>query len=582
MADHSPKSGPSRLRIARDSMSLRQQIAFLAAGLCILAVAAAALGASLIARNEAFEEARRDLTLIAGTMAQRLDQTMFDRYREVRNVAELDFLRPVWTRDRAVVRKTLEQLQSSLDHYAWIGFASVDGTVVASTKGMLEGASVAERPWFINGLKGPTAEDVHLAKLLDHLLRTSPDEAPFRFVDVAMPVHDEAGKLVGVLGAHMSWSWADETRREVLHNNLATDGLAVFVLSRDNTVIVGQDAKTREDGEVFDTSPAGEMTAIVDTTGFADYKGLGWKVAARQPLKVVYARANGLVINIVLIGLAVALLSAVFAWIASRKISGPLIDLVTVMDTIGRDEEAVTVPRQHGFLEVSQLSASIRSLLRRLGSVEEAEKTAQSKLEVLRDEYSKQIRSSEERNRQLGADIRNLRTLADMDPLSGLLNRRAFKPFAEDSFAMFVRHERPFSILMIDADNFKTVNDRYGHRAGDEVIRAIGEIIAEEIRTTDKAARFGGEEFILLLKENDANGAWTLAERIRLKIASNVVESEAQRITVTVSIGLAQAGTSDRDVEDIIARADKALYTAKSSGRNRVCIDGEMRRSHSA
>jgi len=582
MADRSPKNWPFLFRVARDSMSLRQQIAFLAGGLCILAVAAAAFGASLIARNEAFEESRRDLTLIARTMAQRLDQTMFDRYREVRNVAELDFLRPVWTRDPAVIRTTLDQLQSSLDHYAWIGFASPDGTVVAATQGMLEGASVAQRPWFINGLKGPTAEDVHLAKLLDNLLRTSPDEEPFRFVDVAMPVRDEQGALVGVLGAHMSWTWAEETRREVLQNNLAAEGLEVFVLARDDTILVGQLAASGKDGEKLDTGRSDKMVAVVETSGLADYRGLGWKVAARQPLRVVYARANELVINIVLIGLAVALLAAICAWIAARTVSGPLLDLVQIMDRIGREEETVTVPRQHGSREVSQLSASMRSLLRRLVNVEEAEKHAQNKLEILRDTYTKQIQSSEERNRQLGADIRNLRTLADTDPLSGLLNRRAFKPFAEDSYAMFARHGRPFSILMIDADKFKSVNDRYGHRAGDDVIREIGKIIKEEIRTTDKAARFGGEEFILLLKENDAKGAWVLAERIRLKIAANVVNSDGHRITVTVSVGVTEVSEADRDVEDIISRADKALYAAKSSGRNRVCMEGQALRSQSA
>ncbi len=172
----------------RDGTSLRQQIALLAASLCILSIAVAAFGAALIARGEAIRENRWDLTLIARSMAQRLDQTMFDRYREVRNVADMELLKPVWTRNPDIIRETLDQLQRSLPQYAWIGFASVDGTVVAATKGMLEGASVAERPWFVSGLKGPAVEDVHLAKLLDHLLRTSPDEAPFRFVDVAMPV----------------------------------------------------------------------------------------------------------------------------------------------------------------------------------------------------------------------------------------------------------------------------------------------------------------------------------------------------------------------------------------------------------
>jgi len=563
-------------------MSLRQQIALLAAGLCILAVTAAAAGASLIARNEAFVEARRDLTLIASTMAQRLDQTMFDRYREVRNVAEMEFLRPVWTRDPAVIRKSLEQLQDSLDHYAWIGFADPDGTVVAATRGMLEGVSVAQRPWFIHGLVGPTAEDVHLAKLLDHLLRKSPDEVPFRFVDVAMPVRDDRGNLVGVLGAHMSWSWAEETQREVLQNNLAPEGLEVFVLARDDTVLVDQLADAGKDGQTFDAGNPEYMVSLVGTSGLADYKGLGWKVAARQPFEVVFARANELVLNIVLIGLAVALPGALFAWVAARTISGPMLDLAKVMDRIGRDEDAVTVPRQHGSREVSQLSASMRSLLRRLGSVEAAEKIAQNKLEALRDVYSKQIRSSEERNRQLGADIRNLRTLADTDSLSGLLNRRAFKPFAEDSFAMFARHGRPFGILMIDADHFKAVNDRYGHGAGDDVIRDIGKIIADEVRTTDKAARFGGEEFIVLLKENDAQGAWVLAERIRMKIGAHVVTSDLHRISVSVSIGLAQATPADRDVEDTISRADRALYLAKSSGRNRVCLDAPNQRSQPA
>lgn len=569
----------------RDGTSLRQQIALLAASLCILSIAVAAFGAALIARGEAIRENRWDLTLIARSMAQRLDQTMFDRFREVRNVADMELLKPVWTRNPDSIRETLDQLQSSLPQYAWIGFASVDGTVVAATRGMLEGASVAERPWFVSGLKGPTAEDVHLAKLLDHLLRTSPDEAPFRFVDVAMPVTDESGKLAGVLGAHMSWNWAEETRRNVLDNNLGKEGLDLFVLARDGTVLVGEDATGRtiaQEDAAFDPANPDMMVEVVETAGLGDYPGLGWKVAVQQPISVVSARVADLVRNIFLIGLAVACLSALLAWLVSRTISQPLLGLVSALDRIGRDEKETTVPRLHGFRELSQVSASVRSLLRRLGSVEESAKSARDMLEELKDEYSRNMRSSEERNRQLGADIRSLRTLAEHDPLSGLLNRRAFQPFAEDAFATFRRHDRPFSVLMIDADHFKTVNDRFGHRAGDDVIRAIGETIVEEIRSTDKAARFGGEEFVLLLRENDANGAWVLAERIRLRIAGLSVEAGQGSVSVTVSIGLAEATVEDRDVEDTIARADQALYAAKSSGRNRVCVDYPLGRSQSA
>ena len=135
---------------------------------------------------------------------------------------------------------------------------------------------------------------------------------------------------------------------------------------------------------------------------------------------------------------------------------------------------------------------------------------------------------------------------------------------------------------MIDADHFKAVNDTYGHQIGDDVIRTIGRIITEEVRTTDKAARFGGEEFVLLLRENDANGAWVLAERIRLRIASEAFQSDQGTFNITVSIGLAEVTVSDRDVEDTIARADHALYSAKSAGRNRVAVDMPGSQSKSA
>ncbi|MHA7776184.1 sensor domain-containing diguanylate cyclase [Roseibium sp. M-1] len=569
----------------RDGTSLRQQIACLAAGLCILSVTIAAVGASYITRNETIRESRADLTLIARTMAQRLDQTMFDRYREVRNLAEMELLRPVWTRDPDAIRQILDQLQTSLPQYAWIGFAAPDGTVVAATKGMIEGVSVAERPWFMNGLKGPAVEDVHPAKLLDRLLRTSPDQAPFRFVDAAMPVRDETGALVGVLGAHMSWTWAEDTRHDILENNLGKEGLELFVLARDNTVLLGDQAAGApgpEDAGEFEANDPDMLVAVVETSGLGDYPGLGWKIAAKQPLQVVSQHVSELLLNIFLIGLAVAFLAAIVAWQASKTVSRPLLDLVNALDKIGRDETETTVPRQQGFRELAQVSASVRSLLRRLGIVEESKKSALSKLADLRDEYSRQLRSSEERNRQLGADIHNLRALAEVDPLSGLLNRRAFQPFLDDTWANFRRHKRRFSILMIDADHFKAVNDRHGHRAGDDVIRAIGKVISDEIRTTDKAARFGGEEFIILLRENDAAGACILAERVRRKIEDLTIVSGAEEISVTVSIGLAVALAEDRDAEDTVARADRALYIAKSSGRNRVSVDHLADRSQSA
>jgi len=574
-----------KLNTFRDGASLRQQIALVAAGLCLISMIGAAIVASNIARQAALDDARQDLALIGRTMARTLDQAMFDRFREIRNISEMDFLRPVWTRDPHAIRNLVDQLQKRFPRYAWIGFAALDGTIVAATQSLLEGKSVAAHPWFINGLKAPTAEDVHKANRLDTMLQAPSDDGPFRFVDIAMPVRDQTGTVVGVLGAHMSWVWAQETRQKILGTNLAKEQLDIFVLSGDGTVLVGNDLlpnDTEFDQILSDVMAPDMLTAIVPTQGYGDYKGLGWQVVVRQPRDVATAKADQLVLVIVLIGAAIAVFAAVLAWFVSGTLSTPVLKLVEAVDAIGRDADETAVPRQNGSREVLQLSVAIRSLLRRLGVVEASEKSVQSRLREIQTEFTKRIQNSEERNRQLGADLRLLKSLAEEDPLSGLLNRRAFQPFADDAWATFMRHQRIFSVVVIDADHFKTVNDTHGHRAGDEVIRTIGRIIAEEIRTTDKAARFGGEEFVLLLRENDVSGAWVLAERIRLRIASEKTSVGAGTVSVTVSMGIAEVDITDRDVEDTIARADRALYAAKASGRNRVCTDLPATRSQYA
>jgi predicted RNA-binding Zn ribbon-like protein len=129
-----------KLNSIRDRMSLRQQISLATAGLCFLSIMVAAIVASTIARQAAIEETRQDLVLIGQSMAQTLDQDMFNRFREVRNIAELELLRSVWKRNPDAIRDVLEQLQQSLPVYAWVGFAAPDGTVIAATQTMLEGS----------------------------------------------------------------------------------------------------------------------------------------------------------------------------------------------------------------------------------------------------------------------------------------------------------------------------------------------------------------------------------------------------------------------------------------------------------
>ncbi|MCJ2023985.1 GGDEF domain-containing protein [Methylobacterium sp. J-067] len=123
---------------------------------------------------------------------------------------------------------------------------------------------------------------------------------------------------------------------------------------------------------------------------------------------------------------------------------------------------------------------------------------------------------------------------------------------------------------MIDIDHFKHINDLYGHATGDAVIRQVEQILREAVRTTDKVARFGGEEFVVLLRDTDLNGAAVLADQIRQTVANTVFEPEGKCLRATISIGIAETEFIDGDIDHTIERADRALYAAKSGGRNCV------------
>jgi diguanylate cyclase (GGDEF)-like protein len=568
----------------RDRTTLGQQVAMVTTALCLGLIIALSATAAYVARQQATNRAESEIVGVASNMAERLDARMFERFREVRNLAALEPLRDIWTGEPAQIRTALEQLQASLPEYAWIGFALPDGTVKAATGGMLEGVSVAQRPWFIDGSKGLTVKDVHDAKLLAEMLGPQANGEPFRFVDVAVPVKSATGETLGVLGAHMSWTWASVVRETVLQQVDASLATEIWVLSSNGSALLGPEygsmpfAQPTLDainatGRMTFTDASGNaehLNAAVKTKGYLEYPGLGWTVVAHRPLDLALAPANQLAAIIILIGLAFAAIGAAAANMLARRLTEPLAELAGSIDRIGRDPAATMIARDHSSRDVSLLTVSIRSLLRRLGMAETAQETAQREAVL-----NKQLLA--EKTLRMGEDIHALQILADTDPLTGLLNRRAFNVFGVDAMNYFKRHKRDVGVLVIDIDYFKRVNDTYGHSVGDDVIQAVGRIVQEEARTIDKVARFGGEEFVVLMRDTEKRGPVILAERIREKIASGLIgHPEHGTIHVTVSVGSAMASEADRDIQDVIERADRALYQAKTLGRNRVVLAEEV------
>jgi len=172
------------------------------------------------------------------------------------------------------------------------------------------------------------------------------------------------------------------------------------------------------------------------------------------------------------------------------------------------------------------------------------------------------------------ADIRfglnQAKLLSETDHLTGMYNPRGFAIVASRALAQATRHGRPTSVLMIDCDNLKPVNDRHGHEVGNELVRRLGEIILGEMRYTDIAARYGGDEFVTLLAETPVRGALNVAERIRVSSATGLANIDGVRTGSTVSIGLATYPEDGRSLDELVASADRALYRAKEQGRNRV------------
>jgi two-component system, cell cycle response regulator len=170
------------------------------------------------------------------------------------------------------------------------------------------------------------------------------------------------------------------------------------------------------------------------------------------------------------------------------------------------------------------------------------------------------------------AENRRLEALATTDPLTRVLNRRALLDRLNTEVDRARRYESSLTLLLLDLDHFKQINDTAGHLAGDTVLRQIGELLEEAIRKVDIVARYGGEEFVVLLPETLSDGAVAFAERLRERIAAQSFDVGAGRaVNLTVSIGIATFPSPlVASTEDLFARADEALYRAKSAGRNQV------------
>ena len=171
-------------------------------------------------------------------------------------------------------------------------------------------------------------------------------------------------------------------------------------------------------------------------------------------------------------------------------------------------------------------------------------------------------------------EIDKLRTKAHYDQLTQLLNRAAFDDCIQEMFENWKRTKEVFSLLMLDVDHFKDINDSYGHVHGDRLLKEIAQKIKDGVRDRDFPARYGGEEFAVILTDTHAEEALMVGTRIRESVERGFFQVDANQVRITISGGIAQSGTH-RSIVDLVETADKALYQSKKRGRNRITLGGD-------
>lgn len=179
------------------------------------------------------------------------------------------------------------------------------------------------------------------------------------------------------------------------------------------------------------------------------------------------------------------------------------------------------------------------------------------------------LKDSKRECSELSQELATLRKRADLDPLTGLPNRNGLQERLQQDYDLAVRHGAPVSLMLIDLDHFKKINDTFGHQAGDRVLMELSDLFRSKLRKSDFAARYGGEEFVLVLPQTDVKEATTAAEKLRKSVVDRVFLFRGKRVAVSFSAGVAQLASRE-SIADWLKRADAALYEAKEKGRNQV------------
>lgn len=532
--------------------------------------------------NQARARVGQSLAVDAQRLAERLNTEMASRARELSLLASTDLLQqlpstaaqvpglgfaPLLTPALAHTQSLLDGLKRSFPSYVWISVADPFGRVLASTDPAAVGTDISNRSSVRDQLRPANAGS------------TGPLAADLKAIELVQPIRASDGTVVGVIAAQLAWSWVRTIERAVV---TADDDAVVrretFLLNSQDVVLMGPPGSVGQHlalpvsnraragfyGSTIEAWPDGGNfltgTALTAADGPAPGTGtqdIRWVVLVRQAEAVAYASAHDLREAIWLAGLLVAISFAVFGWLLAGMMSSPLARIAEAAERL-RQGDDVEIPRIRGPAEIDSLSASLRALVATLS------------------------------RKQLALD--EMEELALRDPLTGLLNRHGMRMAIDRLLKQAHADHSSLMVFVGDLDGFKAVNDTLGHAGGDMLLCQVANRLSRAVRASDVVARLGGDEFVLALTAPgglaDAD-ARAVANRAQAAIASPY-EIDGALVRVGCSLGGAcwpddvgerdPHGTLPVEFDEVLERADAALYLVKRSGKGRIAFHGEMQR----
>lgn len=384
------------------------------------------------------------------------------------------------------------------------------------------------------------------------------------------------GEFLGVIAMEVNMNYLNEYLRD--YTGLGTSGEVIMGLKynkddillftplrfKHHPLVIKQSSKTafpmRTALEKNETTIENALDyrgkAVIAVTRYLDTLDFG--IVVKMDREEVFATTYELKIMILQLIIVLILIVVLASILLSYIITKPVIDITeaAILISHGDFEKRVKKLTQD---ELGQLAKALNEM---------ADKLIQSN-HILEDKV-------QERTKELQDANKKLKKLSQTDALTGVANRAKFDRYMKEIWRRCMRYEKPLSLLMIDIDYFKAVNDTYGHQKGDEYLKKVAAIIKESAdRVDDLPARYGGEEFVLILEDTKSGGAESVADKLRQNIYNLQLDNINSKVApfLTISIGISTAiPNKDIQMEDFIKQADNALYKAKENGRNQVVL----------